>query len=140
MGCFDVLGQVNYLAVLACTVVAMILGSLWYSPVLFGNAWMKAIGLKKEDFKKGDSNKAMFASVILAFIGALVLAAFIIMTGTTKIWMGVHIGFLVGIGFISPVMLMNTFYEKRSVKAWVIHTFYQVLVFMINGGILAAWK
>jgi len=76
MGCFDVLGQVNYLAVLACTVVAMILGSLWYSPVLFGNAWMKAIGLKKEDFKKGDSNKAMFASVILAFIGAIQLMMF----------------------------------------------------------------
>jgi hypothetical protein len=140
MGCFDVLGQVNYLAVFACTVAAMILGSLWYSPVLFGNAWMKAVGLKKEDINKGDAFKSMLSTVILAFIGALVLATFILMTGTTKIFMGVHIGFLVAIGFISPVMLMNTLYEKRSIKAWWIHTFYQLLVFMINGAILTAWK
>lgn len=140
MGCFDVLGQVNYLAVLACTLAAMILGSLWYSPVLFGNGWMKAVGLKKEDINKSDSTKAMFISVILAFIGALILAAFILMTGTTRIFMGVHIGFLVAIGFISPVLLMNTLYEKRSMKAWLINTFYQLLVFMINGAILTAWR
>jgi uncharacterized protein (DUF983 family) len=101
---------------------------------------MKAIGLKKEDINKGDSTRAMFGSVILAFIGALVLASFIIMTGTTNILMGVHIGFLAGIGFIAPVMLMNALYERRSIKAWLIHSFYQLILFMINGAILTAWK
>ena len=140
MGCFVILGQVNYLAVLVCTLFAMVLGSIWYSPVLFGKAWMKGVGLKKEDIKKGDSTKAMLASVIIAFIGALVMASFIVLIGTPRVFTGVHIGFLVAIGFISPVMLMNTLYEKRSIKVWLIHTFYQLIVFMVNGGILAFWR
>ena len=35
--------DVNYLAVLACGVVAMILGFLWYGP-LFGKKWSQLMG------------------------------------------------------------------------------------------------
>ena len=140
MGCFEVLGQVNYLAVLVCTAVAMMLGALWYSPILFGNAWMKGTGLKKEDIKKSDSSKAMVGSTVLAFIINVVLASFIIMTMTKTFWVGVHIGALVGIGFISMVLLMNSLYEKRSLKVWLINTFYHLIYLLINGGILTIWK
>ena len=53
-GCFEVLKQINYLAVVVCTIIAMAVGALWYSKVLFGNAWMKGVGLNPEDVKKGD--------------------------------------------------------------------------------------
>ncbi|MEF2246966.1 MULTISPECIES: DUF1761 domain-containing protein [unclassified Paenibacillus] len=46
-------GEINYLAVLIATAVTMVLGFLWYSPVLFGNAWVKQIGLNKEEMSSG---------------------------------------------------------------------------------------
>jgi len=140
MGCFEVLGQVNYLAVLVCTAVAMVLGALWYSQILFGNAWMKGVGLKNEDVSKSDTSKAMLGGLVIAFVINIVLSSFIIMTQTTTFWMGVHIGALVGVGFIAMVLLMNSLYEKRSLKLWVINSFYHIILLMINGGILAVWK
>ena len=34
----------NWPAILAATVAGMLLGALWYSPLLFGKAWMRALG------------------------------------------------------------------------------------------------
>ena len=36
------LAGINYLAVIVLTFFSMILGFLWYTPVLFGATWMKA--------------------------------------------------------------------------------------------------
>lgn len=138
-GCFEVLGKINYLAVLVCTAIAMIVGSLWYSPILFGNAWMKGVGLKKEDIKKGDSTKGMILGLINSFIGAVVLASLIIMTNTTTFGMGMHIGGLVSIGIVATVLLTNYTFENRSKKVWVINSSYHIIYFLINGGILAIW-
>lgn len=140
MGCFKVLGQVNYLAVLVCTAIAVVLGALWYSPVLFGNAWIKGVGLKKEDISRSDSSKAMTGSAMIAFVMNVVLASFIIMTQTKTFWVGVHVGALVGAGFITMVLFMNSLFEKRSLKVWLINSFYHIILLMINGGILAIWK
>lgn len=33
--------SINYLAVVVAAMAVFGLGSLWYTPILFGNAWMK---------------------------------------------------------------------------------------------------
>ena len=40
--------QVNYVAILACGISAMVIGSIWYGP-LFGKTWMQLTGKKMED-------------------------------------------------------------------------------------------
>ena len=40
--------DMNYLAVLAGAVISLAIGALWYSPPLFGNAWLALIGKTKE--------------------------------------------------------------------------------------------
>lgn len=47
------LSEINYLAVLVATLSTMVLGFLWYSPVLFGNAWVKLRNMKMEEMKGG---------------------------------------------------------------------------------------
>lgn len=139
MGCFEILGQVNYLAVLVCTIVAMALGALWYSPVLFGNAWMKAAGLKEEDIKKGDAGRGMIVSAITTFIEMVVLASLLIMIGTTSMLMGIHMGALVSVGIIAMVMLSNAMFHQTSRGLWGINAGYRIVYFVINGAILAVW-
>ena len=36
--------SINWLAVIACVVVSMISGSLWYNPKTFFPAWWKVVG------------------------------------------------------------------------------------------------
>ena len=45
------LSDVNYLAVGLATILAFALGGLWYSPVLFGKAWMAAHGYTPEQMQ-----------------------------------------------------------------------------------------
>ena len=50
---------VNYVAVVGAAVVSFIIGMLWYSPLLFGNAWMKAGGFSKKDINKAKKKGSM---------------------------------------------------------------------------------
>lgn len=43
------LSQINIWAVLLATAATMVLGFLWYSPLLFGNAWAKRLNVNMED-------------------------------------------------------------------------------------------
>ena len=38
------LSQISILAIILAVVANMIIGALWYSPVLFANVWMKSLG------------------------------------------------------------------------------------------------
>ncbi|MFN3694309.1 MAG: DUF1761 domain-containing protein, partial [Ignavibacterium sp.] len=43
--------SINYLAVLVCGIISMVIGSLWYGP-LFSKLWMKQHGFTEEDLNK----------------------------------------------------------------------------------------
>ena len=45
----SVLMDVNWTAIITGAAVAYVLGALWYSPTMFGNQWMKAVGIPKND-------------------------------------------------------------------------------------------
>lgn len=41
---------INYWAVLACGVISMVAGAIWYGP-LFGRKWMEIIGANPDDIE-----------------------------------------------------------------------------------------
>ncbi len=48
--------SINYLAVILCGIISMVIGAIWYGPV-FGKLWMKQYGFTEEDLRK-DFNPA----------------------------------------------------------------------------------
>lgn len=120
---FFVFGSVNYLAVLVAGGVAMVLGAFWYSPVLFGNIWMKLVGLNKSDLSKEKSNRAMITSILTSLAEALALAILIVLTRTYSPQKGVYVAFFVAV-VLSAAMLSNNTYEQKPLKLWIIHTGY----------------
>ena len=63
----------NYLAILVAAVAGMIVGALWYSPLLFGNVWMKLMGLGRKQLQAA-KKKGMGKSYFLSFVALLVMA------------------------------------------------------------------
>ena len=47
----------NWIAVLAAGISAFVLGGVWYSPALFGKAWMKENNFTAEDIKSRNKGK-----------------------------------------------------------------------------------
>ena len=60
--------HLNLLAVLVAAVSTMLVGFLWYSPVLFAKPWMKEMGYDPNDKAQ---TEAMQKSAGLAYAGSL---------------------------------------------------------------------
>jgi hypothetical protein len=69
--------NINWFSVLIASISAFALGSLWYTPVLFGNAWAKELKISDEDIKSTNMIMIFGLAFVLQFIAALVLDMFI---------------------------------------------------------------
>ena len=134
--------DVNWYAVLAATASNMVLGMLWYGPIL-GKKWMKAMGMDPNMVmsteKKKEGNKAMMLMVPLAFITAYVLAHFIDYTASVTWQDGAQAGFWLWLGFQFPLIMQGKIFEMKKMELIYINGSYQLAALLIQGAILAAW-
>ena len=63
---------VNWVAVGVGTAAAFLLGALWYSPLLFVNAWAKGVGVNIED-KPENVISTMIIQLVATFLLSLVV-------------------------------------------------------------------
>ena len=132
------MAQINYLAVLATAVVNILLGMLWYSPILFGNIWMKAIGKTKKEL--GGAGVGYVFTIITALITAVVLALFIGYTQADTIFKGIQTGFWIWLGFVATTTLAGVLWEGQPLKVYLIYNGLQLVTFIVMGSILAVWR
>ncbi len=136
---------VNLWSVLAAAVATMILGFLWYSPLLFAKPWTLAMGYdpndkaKMEEMRKG-AGKLYGITFIASLISAFVLGKVIEITTVNSIFYGMKIGFAVWLGFVTTVQLTSTLFKKRPIKLYLIDTGYQLVCYLVMGAILARWS
>jgi len=130
----------NIWAVLVSIVAMMVIGALWYSPVLFGNTWMKLIGKKSEDISKKDGNKSMAMSIIPAIVQVLSLALLFEFVHATKIVDGLIIASLIAIGFLFMNMLNLVLFEGRSMKLTILNAGYPLVALNVVAIILVLWQ
>ncbi|HYK73471.1 MAG TPA: DUF1761 domain-containing protein [Pseudoneobacillus sp.] len=126
--------EVNYFAVLLATVATMIIGFLWYSPVLFGNVWMKEIGLKPESMS-GGGPKTYVLTALTALIGAFLLALLLTLVEEKTLVSGVTIAMIMAIS-ISAKIGMNYLFESRSSRLYMITIGYHLVSYLVAGIII----
>jgi uncharacterized membrane protein required for colicin V production len=132
--------QVNYLAILVVSIICYLLGALWYSPPLFANQWMRAIGKTEEDLKGGASASTYVITFVVWVVTSYVLAVFIHYSGASSFGYGMLAGFLCWFGFYALLSLMMSLFEQKPKQIWLINVSYVLVAFLISGGILAIWK
>jgi hypothetical protein len=133
-------GMINMVAVVVCACISLILGILWYMPVLFGKPWMKAVGLKQDDIKPKDRIKGYLINLVASFIQSLVIAILILNTGTRGIVQGLCIGTAVGAGIVATTIFTNDAYEGRPFSLSLINGVYRLVYFIVIGAILGLWQ
>lgn len=125
-------------AVIIAAVLSMVLGSLWYSPLLFARPWMKLVG-KSEADKSGGKAKIYLAAFGANLVIAFVLSQFISLTGVKTPIEGAKVGLWAGLGFVAPATLIEYLFEEKQWKLYWINTLYQLLVLVVMGAVLAVW-
>lgn len=136
--------HVNYIAILVTALISFLIGAVWYSPLLFGKWWVKAVGKSEEDLKKS-SQPITYALTFIAWcIASYVLAVMISYAvdvfSTPAYLYGILTAFLCWFGFVAATSLIHSLFLQRSILLWLIDSGYILVALLISGAILADWR
>jgi len=135
---------VHLLPVLVAGIATMVVGFLWYSPLLFAKPWMVLMGYDPEDktrleeMRKG-AGQSYAISFVASLVSAFVLAKIIEIATVNSALYGMKIGFAVWLGFVTTVQLTGVLFAKQPFKLYAINTGYQLVCYVAMGAILAVW-
>lgn len=127
---------INWWAVLVATVLAFVLGGIWYGPV-FGTAWLEALGKTEDDIEPSAS--PFVISFFTALLTAITLAWLMIALGISGWLGGAVLGGVTGIGFIATAMASDSAFCGWSLRLFLIQSGYRVLYSILMGAVLGAW-
>jgi Protein of unknown function (DUF1761) len=131
-------------AVLVAALSSMVVGFVWYSPILFARPWMRLMGYDPDDkaklaeMRKG-AGKTYALAFVASIISAVVLAKIIDITTINTALYGMKVGFAVWLGFVTTVQLTGALFGKQPTKLYLINTGYQLVCYLAMGAILAVW-
>jgi hypothetical protein len=135
---------VNYLAVLACAVVAMVLGFMWYGPLL-GKQWRHEMGFSLDDMKNMKMSPSMayglmaVGSLIFAYVLAHMLGISKLAFGGLDLAMALQGGFWLWLGFVATTQFGVVLWEGKSWKLFFINTSYSLVSMLAMASIIALW-
>lgn len=137
--------EVNYLAVLVAAIVSMILGMVWYSPILFGRQWSALMGVDPNDKEKMEKMKKesgllYAATAIGSLIMAYILALFFLWIGVEDVINGMLASVFIWVGFIATVTFSNALFEKKPKALWAINGGYHLVALLFASAVLVFIK
>ena len=126
--------MMNVWAVLAAGVSSLVLGAVWYSPVLFARVWMRESGTTEERARAANPAKTLGLTLVLALIGAAVFAAFLGPSPAPAF--ATAAGFAAGLCWVAGSFGINYLFERRPLCLWLINGGYHTLQFTLFGLII----
>jgi surface polysaccharide O-acyltransferase-like enzyme len=136
---------VNLGAVVVSALATMVVGFLWYSPMLFAKPWTILMGYDPNDKAKMDEMRksagpSYSMSLVASLLAAFVLGKLIAVSGTMGAVDGLKIGLVVWLGFVTTVQFTNALFSRQPNKLYLINTGYQAVCYVVMGAILGAWR
>jgi uncharacterized protein DUF1761 len=129
--------EINIWAVLAAGLSSMVLGGLWYSPMLFAKAWMRESGVSEEKARSANMAVVMGTAFVLATIGAAVFAMFLGPKPAPAF--ATAAGLSAGLCWVAGSFGINYLFEHRSLRLFVINGGYHTLQYTLIGLVLGLW-
>lgn len=127
--------EISWLAVVAAGVSSLVLGGIWYSPMLFANKWMALAGLSEEQLKSGSMPLTFGGAFLLSLIAALVFSMFLGPKPGLSFALGA--GFSAGLCWVTAGLGINYLFERKPLGLFLINGGYFTLQFTLIGLILS---
>lgn len=157
--------ELNFLAIVVAALSSFAVGFIWYNPKVFGNIWMREIGITEESAKKGNMLKIYGLTFVFAFLLAFMMQTIVIhqfgvlgLAGGNAndeaflAYMQVHgdayrtfkhgafHGCIASLFIALPIIGTNALFEQKSFKYVAITAGYWVVVMTLMGAIICGWK
>lgn len=135
--------EINYWAVILATLSSMLVGSIWYTPKVFGNYWMK---MAKVDPSKDGAAGAVgpiLVTLLVSFVTAWVLAGVV-----TIAWHFYGGNFLIGAiltaivlwaGFTAARFITHDAFEGRPSGLTTLNIAHELVTLVVMAIIVGVW-
>lgn len=135
----EVFSNLNYWAILVAALSTFVVGSLWYSPLLFVEKWMELNGFTRESLKANSRPMAviMGTSFFTSLLAAIALAMFLGPEST--LGFGLFAGIMIGVFWIGTARFNSVLYENQKLPLFFIQAGYDVVSYAIMGAIIGVW-
>lgn len=131
-----------WLSIAVAAVAALLIGYFWYNPKVFGNVWMKSLGLTEEDLAQTNMLLIFGIVFILAGVLAIGVANVVIHHNMRSEFYtfehGAFHGFIMSIFVATPILTTNALFERRNWKSIFINIGYWMVTLATMGGIINA--
>ena len=134
--------EINYWAVLAATVASIVIGSVWYTPKVFGDRWKRWGGVADPE----TSTQAwlpIVLSIVLAFLLAWVLAGSVAIAwhfyGGTYLASAIITGLTLWAGFTAGRLITHDVFAGRPSQLTVLNISYELVLVIAMSAIIGVW-
>ena len=158
--------EMNFLVLGLSALIPLVLGSIWYHPKVFGNAWMKALGFSEDKMKEGFNMPLVFGLTLLFgfFLSTALYTMVIHQVALYQLTMhfekdpetqallgqimskygtefrnlhhGLIHGFIGGLTIAFPIVAVNALFERRSWKYIFINAGFWIICMMLMGAVI----
>jgi len=140
---FDVLSDLNWLAVLVAALAYFAIGALWYAPPVFGKMWMAAGGMAIPEAGTRPSPAIYLTPLVGSLLSAIALGMLAEATDTETLQQGIALGLVVAIGFAVSITFVTAQFESEKPKPMVwgaVNAGYHVVGNLVAAIIIASWQ
>ncbi len=134
--------HINWLSLVICALIPMIVGFAYYHKAVFGKAWMETIGMTEEKAAQGNMAVVFGVSIVMSIILTVFLMGFNNSPGQEgefdTFGHGAFHGAVVGVFILIPVFVTNALFEQKSWKYMLINIGYWMITLALMGGIIDA--
>ena len=129
--------DVNWIAVALCAVSSLVLGGIWYSPILFHKVWNREAGRGENPEKPKHPGRVFGVAFVFALIAAWVFAW--ALGPDPQLKDALLMGLAVGAGFVGASFGINYQFADRSFLMWAIDAGYHTAQFVLFALVLSLW-
>ena len=131
--------QVNYVAVLVAGVTAFVVGGLWYSPLVFGKAYLALRGLDPATASNAISPVEIAAEFVRWLVIAFILARFMTALGIPNVSAALTFGVWMWL-LIYTVLAGSVLHEGTPWRLYAIHVGDGLAKILLITTILGLWR
>jgi hypothetical protein len=134
--------DINYWAVILATLSSMVVGSIWYTPKVFGTYWTKAANITHSGDSK-DAIRPILVTVVVSFVTAWVLAgaAFISWDfyGGSFLVNSLLTAIILWAGFTAARFITHDAFDGRPAGLTVLNVAHEFVTLVVMALIIGVW-
>ncbi len=130
--------EINWLAVMLATISTMVVGSIWYTPKVFGHKWEKLARIDPRH--RASAPKAIGITVVVSLVTAYVLAHVTYLSnnffGHSFLQDAISTAFWAWLGFTAARFITHDAFENRPWQLTLMNVAHELVTLMVMGAII----